>query len=137
MDVTELPPHLFAAAVDLWHQAGLTRPWNNPQEDLLRAVRGAESTVLACLDGEHLIGTAMVGHDGHRGWVYYLAVRDDHRGCGVGRRLMGECETWVAARDIPVLRVMVRDDNHPVFSFYERLGYERSNVAVLGRRLDP
>lgn len=136
MNVVELPSRLYGAAIELWHDAGLTRPWNNPRDDLLRATQGAESTVLACVDGERLLGTAMVGHDGHRGWVYYLAVHDEHRASGLGRRLMRACEAWVAARQIAVLRVMVREDNAPVLSFYDRLGYERSNVTVLGRRLD-
>lgn len=138
MDVVELPSQLYEAAVDLWHDAGLTRPWNNPRDDLLRAVKGAESTVLACVDGERLIGTAMVGHDGHRGWAYYVAVRGERRGTGVGRALMQACEAWVSERQIAVLRVMVREDNAAVLSFYDSLGYERSNVTVLGRRLlDP
>lgn len=104
MNVVELPPRLYGAAIELWHGAGLTRPWNNPRDDLLRAIQGAESTVLACVDGERLLGTAMVGHDGHRGWVYYLAVHDEHRASGFGRRLMRACEAWVAARQIAVLR---------------------------------
>lgn len=136
MWITDLPAPLYADAVDLWLEAGLTRPWNNPHDDLLRAMAGAESTVLACLAGQRLLGTAMVGHDGHRGWVYYLAVSDDEQGRGLGRRLMQACEAWVLARGIPKVQVMVREGNQSTVSFYERLGYERSSVAVLGRRLD-
>ena len=136
MRVTDLPPDRVAEAIDLWHAAGLTRPWNNPHDDLRRAVQGSASTVLACLDDQRLVGTAMVGHDGHRGWVYYMAVRHDERGRGVGRRLLNACEEWVAARGIPKVQLMVRDDNPAAVSFYERMGYERSAVAVLGRRLD-
>ena len=80
MEVEELPVHLFPDAVALWQAYGLTRPWNDPDEDLRRAVRGPASTVLACLLDDELLATAMVGHDGRGGWVYYLAVREDARG---------------------------------------------------------
>lgn len=136
MDVTELPPHLWADAVDLWRGSGLTRPWNDPDEDLRRAMRGPDSTVLACLRDGLLLATAMVGHDGHRGWVYYLAVLEGERRTGLGRTLMAACEQWVVGRGIPKLQLMVRAGNEPVISFYGRLGYEQNDVVVLGRRLD-
>lgn len=135
-EVVELPVRLHDAAVDLWHECGLTRPWNDPAEDLSRAVRGVDSTVLACLHDDRLLGTAMVGHDGHRGWVYYVAVRPDERRSGVGRALMQACEQWAVRRGVPKLQLMVRAGNEPVLAFYERLGYDASPVVVLGRRLD-
>ena len=136
MDIAELPDHLRDDAVALWREAGLTRPWNDPVDDLQRALRGPDSTVLAALADGQLAGTAMVGHDGHRGWVYYLAVRTADRGRGLGRTLMTACEQWVDARGVPKIQLMVRSGNAPVLAFYERLGYERSDVVVLGRRLD-
>ena len=136
MNIGILPAELFAAAVDLWREAGLTLPWNDPEADLRRGMRGPDSTVLACVDGGRLIGTAMVGHDGHRGWVYYLAVDEGHRHRGVGRNLMQACEQWTLERDVPKLQLMVRAGNDAVLAFYEKLGYEVSDVVVLGRRLD-
>ena len=136
VDVTELPPHLSAEAVSLWQACGLTRPWNDPAEDLHRAMRGADSTVLACLRDGQLLATAMIGHDGHRGWVYYLAVLESERRLGLGRTLMTSCEEWAVGRGIPKLQLMVRAGNEPVISFYARLGYEKNEVVVLGRRLD-
>lgn len=137
MNIEELPESLCPAAVELWHDVGLTRPWNDPGRDLRRAMAGGESTVLAALDGDGgLLGTAMVGHDGHRGWVYYLAVVETERGRGIGRRLMHACEDWVKARDIPKIQLMVRSTNERVVAFYEDLGYVDADVVVLGRRLD-
>jgi ribosomal protein S18 acetylase RimI-like enzyme len=90
--IQPLPEHLHDAAVALWQQTGLTRPWNDPHADLHRAMSGSTSTVLAAVDRDTLLGTAMVGHDGHRGWVYYLAVAPSEQGRGLGRRLMQTCE---------------------------------------------
>lgn len=79
----------------------------------------------------------MVGHDGHRGWVYYLAVALRCRGRGLGRLLMEACEEWVGVAVLPRFGLMVGGDNRTVRNFYEHLGYELSDVVVLGRRLDP
>ena len=135
MDVGDLPEHLYPDAVALWREAGLTRPWNDPDADLRRAVDSPASTVLAAWTAGDLLGTAMVGHDGHRAWVYYLAVPTDRRGEGIGRRLMAACEQWARDRGVPKVQLMVRRTNDGVVAFYESLGYERSDVVVLGRFL--
>ena len=119
----------------LWESAGLTRPWNDPHADLARALAGPSSTVLAAARDGRLVGTAMVGHDGHRGWVYYLAVAEPERRRGVGRALMAACEDWVRERGVPKIQLMVRDTNAAATAFYERLGYAAADVAVLARWL--
>lgn len=136
--IVTLPRERCAAAIALWHAAGLTRPWNDPDADLSRALDGPSSTVLAAVvdpgAGERLVGTVMVGHDGHRGWLYYLAVAEDHRRRGVGGALVAAAEQWLAAH-VPKVQLMVRDDNAAAAGFYERLGYARQDTVVLGRRL--
>lgn len=135
MDIESLSPSDFDSAVALWREVGLTRPWNDPKDDLCRAVTGPGSTVLAGHDGDELVATAMVGHDGHRGWVYYVAVRRDRRGRGHGRAIMRACENWLSARDVPKLDLMVRTDNHEVIAFYTALGYGHDDVVVMSKRL--
>jgi ribosomal protein S18 acetylase RimI-like enzyme len=123
-------------AVALWRTVRLTRPWNDPHADLTRALANPTSTVLAAEDpGGRLLGTVMVGHDGHRGWVYYLAVHPAHRGHGLGRQLMQASERWLRERGIPKVNLMVRTTNHAVLAFYEALGYEDGEVVVLGKFL--
>jgi ribosomal protein S18 acetylase RimI-like enzyme len=98
---------------------------------------GSTSTVLAALDDAGwLLATAMVGHDGHRGWVYYLAVQPSHQRQGIAREVMAACEAWVSERGIPKLQLMVRRSNQDVVAFYDALGYVDGDVVVLGRFLD-
>ncbi len=134
--ISPLREHLHGDAVALWRQTGLTRPWNDPDADLRRAVTGSASTVLGAVEDGRLVATAMVGHDGHRGWVYYLAVTPASQRRGLGRRMMQACEQWVHAHGVPKVQLMVRTDNRAVVAFYERLGYSDGQVLVLGRRLD-
>ena len=83
-----------------------------------------------------LVVTAVAGHDGHRGWIYYLAVRAGGRGRGHVAAMMRACEQWLHERAVPKLNVMVRDDNVVVRGSYARLGYVIDDVTVLSRRLD-
>lgn len=123
-------------AIALWHEQKLTRPWNDPRADLQFALGKPSSTVLAGRRGGRLVATVMVGHDGHRGWVYYVAIAGDCQGQGLGRAMMRAAERWLAERGVPKLQLMVRSDNARAIGFYETIGYERGDVVVLGRRLD-
>jgi len=138
MDVRELTAADRDAAIGLWDGAGLTRPWNDPRSDFDRARRGPTSSVLGAFEAGDLLATVMVGHDGHRGWVYYLAVSRELRRRGLGRRMMREAESWLRARGAVKLNLMVRDGNAGALGFYRRLGYEDDGVTVLARWLvDP
>jgi hypothetical protein len=86
MAIEGLEPTDAADAAALWEATGLTTPWNDPLADFERALRGPTSAVLGMREDGRLVGTAMVGHDGHRGWVYYLAVDRAGRARASGRR---------------------------------------------------
>lgn len=122
--------------IALWESTGLTRPWNDPHADIALARRGPHSTILVARSGADLAGSAMVGHDGHRGWVYYLAVSPDLQGRGIGRALLRAGEDWLRARAIPKLMLLVRPDNEKVRSFYLAEGYLEEPRIVFSRRLD-
>lgn len=125
------------AVVALWHECGLTRPWNDPLADFTLAVSGPSSTIFVAKVEDAVVGSAMVGFDGHRGWVYYLAVAPGHRGAGLGRALMAAGEDWLRARGCPKLQLMVRAENEAALAFYRALGLETQSVVTLGRFLGP
>ncbi|WP_242146008.1 GNAT family acetyltransferase [Sphingomonas sp. BAUL-RG-20F-R05-02] len=125
-----------AETVELWHACGLTRPWNDPHADFALALATSTSTILLARDGDTLIGSVMVGFDGHRGWIYYLAVAPNRRRGGIGRALMAAAEAWLAELDAPKVQLMVRDTNDAALGFYARLGYAPQAVVTLGRFLN-
>ncbi|NLS10646.1 GNAT family acetyltransferase [Nesterenkonia sp. MY13] len=123
-------------AVALWEQAGLTRPWNDPHADFRRALESPAAEVLGIHDDAGaLAATVMVGVDGHRGWIYYLAAAEEHRGQGLGQRLISAAEDWVRSQGIAKLMLMVRTENSGLAEYYEQLGYQRQETTVYGRRL--
>lgn len=109
------------AVVQLWKDCGLTVPHNDPASDFRFALGKPNSDILVM---EDLGGSVMVGHDGHRGWLYYLAVRPDRQRQGLGRMLVQAAEQWLAARGVPKVQLMVRETNQAVAAFYQRVGYD-------------
>jgi ribosomal protein S18 acetylase RimI-like enzyme len=124
------------AIIGVWDECGLTRPWNDPESDLSFSFSSENSDVLVAFHNEKLIGTLMVGHDGHRGWVYYLAVLPEFRRADIGRRLMSAAEAWLKARNVPKLNIMFREGNEMAAGFYEALGFETSGVHVVEKFLN-
>jgi ribosomal protein S18 acetylase RimI-like enzyme len=123
------------AVVALWRACGLTRPWNDPARDFKSAIEGPASAILLLRDGDAIAAGVMAGFDGHRGWVYYLAVAPDRRRQGLGRAMMEAAEAWLRERGAPKIQLMVREDNEAALGFYEALGLERQKVVTLGRFL--
>ncbi len=133
--ITPLAADQVTAAAELWRAVGLTRPWNDPEADARLALSTPTSTILAARDGDAVVGTVMVGFDGHRAWVYYLAVAEARRGDGLGRTLMSAAEAWASAFGAPKIELMVRDANATASGFYEAIGYAREPVKVFSRWL--
>lgn len=134
--ISDLSPDEIPAAIAIWKEAGLLRLWNDPRADAALALRHAGSTILAARREAKLVATVMVGNDGHRGWVYYLAVAPAFRRQGVGTMLLRSAEQWCRARGVPKLQLMVRSENVEVASFYAALGYDKSDVVVLAKWLN-
>ena len=125
-----------ATVVALWQRCELTRPWNDPAADIALARRGPNSTILIGREGETIIATAMVGHEGHRGWVYYVAVDPDHRGRRHGRTMMDAAEEWLRNAGIAKLQLLVRPENAKVQAFYESIGYDEQPRIMYAKWLD-
>ncbi|UGY17067.1 GNAT family acetyltransferase [Bradyrhizobium septentrionale] len=122
--------------VALWQACGLTRPWNDPSADIALARRGPNSAVLVGRDAGAIVATAMVGHDGHRGWVYYVAVDPRRQGEGLGRTMMQAVEDWLRQAGVSKLQLLVRRENAKASAFYQTLGYEESTSVMLAKWLD-
>jgi ribosomal protein S18 acetylase RimI-like enzyme len=135
VNIRELSEQDLTTAVDLWRVVDLVRPWNDPEGDFRSALAGDTSAILGAeIDGT-LVGTAMVGFDGHRGWLYYVAVSPSVQRQGVGSALTRAGEEWLAARGSKKVQLMVRTGNDDAGHFYSALDYVPSDVTVLAKWL--
>ncbi|ROS61017.1 ribosomal protein S18 acetylase RimI-like enzyme [Frigoribacterium sp. PhB160] len=140
MEIRPFEPADTEAVVALWEECGLTRPWNDPRADIARKLLVQPELFLVGVepgDGreEALVATAMAGHEGHRGWLHYVAVSPSLRGAGRARSLVAEVERLLTEAGCPKLQLMVRTGNEPALAAWRRLGYEPADAVVLGKRL--
>jgi len=124
------------AVAALWRRCGLIRPWNDPGADIAFARRGPNSAVLVGRHARAIVASVMVGHDGHRGWFYYLAVEPGMQGKGLGRAITAAAEDWLRARGIVKVNLMVRAENKGVCAFYQALGYAEQKRVTFAKWLD-
>ena len=124
-----------AAVIALWEAAGLTRSWNDPRKDIERKRSVQREWFLVGTEDGAVMASIMIGYDGHRGWINYLAVDAAHRKCGHARTLMREAERLLSAAGCPKINLQIRTSNAAVIAFYEAIGYGRDEVVSFGKRL--
>ncbi|MCC7147106.1 MAG: GNAT family acetyltransferase [Phycisphaeraceae bacterium] len=124
-----------AAVVTLWERCDLLRPWNDPKRDIaIKTGHSPELLWVGIWQGQ-LVATVMVGFEGHRGWINYLAVEPAVQRQGLGRRMMREAEDRLRALGCPKINLQVRTTNQGVVAFYEAIGFRADDVVSLGKRL--
>ena len=125
-----------AAVIALWERCELTRPWNDPRKDIRRKLHvHPDLFLVGNLDGE-MVATVMVGYEGHRGWINYLAVAPEHQRKGLGRMMMEAAERLLRKAGCPKVNLQVREENQGAVTFYQRLGYAVDQVISMGKRLE-
>jgi ribosomal protein S18 acetylase RimI-like enzyme len=124
------------ALVWLWSLCGLIRPWNDPYRDIDRKLTWDGPNLVVLEDADELIGSVMVGYEGHRGWVNYLAVHPSHQRQGLGRLLMDEAERRLRELGCAKVNLQIRTSNEAAAEFYRRIGYAVDDVVSMGRRLE-
>ena len=126
-----------AGVVALWQECGLTRPWNDPVKDIRRKQTDKNGAFWVVCRGDEVIASMMIGYDGHRGTINYLAIAPAFQHSGLGAELMRRAEAFLIEIGCPKVSFCVRKDNLSVLAFYDRLGYSADDVHFLGKRLIP
>jgi ribosomal protein S18 acetylase RimI-like enzyme len=125
-----------ATVIALWREAlADAAPHNDPALAVRKKKEARDDLFLVAEVNGRVVGTAMGGYDGHRGWVYSLAVAEPHRRQGVGSALVRHLEAVLADRGCLKVNLQVRSSNAAVVAFYEALGYGVEQRASMGKRL--
>ena len=110
-----------AAVIALWEACGLTRSWNDPRKDIARKRSVQREWFLVGTEDDAVMASIMIGYDGHRGWINYLAVSPAHRMQGHARTLMREAERLLTAAGCPKINLQIRTTNASVIEFYKAI----------------
>lgn len=120
----------------LWVACQLIGPLNNPRQDIARKLRvNPEWFLVGELDSK-IVATCIVGYEGHRGWINYLAVAPECQRRGVARQIMEEAERLLRQAECPKINLQVRTTNAQVIEFYKSIGFKVDDVISMGKRLE-
>ena len=121
--------------VQLWKDCGLVVPQNDPCKDISRKLSVNPDWLLVGELNGRLVASCMVGYEGHRGWINYLAVHPDYQRKGYARKLMERAELILRKAGCPKVNLQVRSSNTKVIRFYESIGFAEDKVLSFGKRL--
>lgn len=122
--------------IDLWSECGLIAPQNNPELDIRRKLEvNPEWFLVGELEGK-IVVTCMVGYEGHRGWINYLAVARQYQRKGYATQIMQEAERILRKAGCPKINLQIRTSNAEVIAFYKAIGYRIDDVVSMGKRLE-
>lgn len=136
MTIRTYQPENETDVITLWQECGLTVPWNDPKKDIQRKLDENPDLFFVGFIKDMLMASCLAGYDGHRGWIYYLAVQPAFQRRGHAKQLVRRVEQALAAVGCPKVNLMVRQTNTAVLDFYRTIGYGDDPVLVLSRRLE-
>ena len=124
------------AVAALWRAVFPGDPaWNDPAAVIRRKLTVQPDLLLVGERAGVVIATVIGGFDGHRGWIYHLAVAAAERRRGIGRAMMAAVEERLRALGCTKINLQIRRSNAEVVGFYERLGYAVEDRISMGKRV--
>jgi len=121
--------------IDLWERCDLIVPWNDPDRDIDAKLKVMGDLFLVGTVEEKVIATVMVGYEGHRGWVNYLAVDPEYRRREIGHALMERAGKELRTLGCPKINVQISTGNLSAVGFYDSIGFTGDDVISMGKRL--
>ena len=137
INIVEFDPDVHGEQVEkLWIKAfAYNEARNAPQLVMEKKYAVHDGLFFVAIADDLVIGTIIAGYDGHRGWIYSMAVHTDHRHRGIGSALLSYAETKLAARGCVKINLQIMGDNKDVQRFYETNGYTVENRISMGKEL--
>jgi ribosomal protein S18 acetylase RimI-like enzyme len=123
------------AVVELWKKCSLLHPPNDPIKDIEAKMRFQPNLFFVALVDGKVMGSVMVGYEGHRGWLNYLAVAPEHQRRGYGRKLVEKAMAELAKMGCQKLNLQVRKGNAAAVEFYKHVGFKEDECLSFGKRL--
>ena len=121
--------------ITLWNECNLVVPLNDPAKDIQLKFAQNDDLFFVGIINDKIAGSCMAGFDGHRGWIYYLAIKPEYQKKGYAAKLVQHAQKALAAMGCPKINLMVRKTNERVIRFYKTIGFNDDPVTVLSKRL--
>tara|TARA_B100000809_G_scaffold225605_1_gene236681 strand:+ start:187 stop:606 length:420 start_codon:yes stop_codon:yes gene_type:complete len=125
----------WQALIDLWQRVFPDDPPHNDPSQVISAKRAVDNLIFVALEEDSIVGAVMAGYDGHRGWLYAVAVDHPHRRHGIARRLVAHALDALRQLGCIKVNLQIRSDNAQVVAFYESLGFCVEDRISMGLHL--
>ncbi|AVB26683.1 MULTISPECIES: GNAT family acetyltransferase [Pseudomonas] len=130
-------PHHRLAVIQLWKTVfNDDMPHNRPDLSIDKKLAVDDHLFFVALADDEVVGTLLAGYDGHRGWLYSVAVDPQQRGNGLGTRLVRHAEKSLADLGCVKINLQIHTFNESVQAFYKTLGYTPELIISMGKRID-
>lgn len=110
-------------------------PHNAPRKVIQEKMAIQRELFFVAEDNGAIVGTVMSGYDGHRGWLYSVAVKAEFRRKGIGRQLVDHAVAALSKIGCPKVNLQVRSTNAEVIGFYEAVGFSIEDRVSMGKQL--
>ncbi|MBC3234475.1 GNAT family acetyltransferase [Pseudomonas lurida] len=125
-----------AQVVALWQEAfGYDTAHNLPTLAIDKKLAVNDGLFFVATDKKTVVGTILAGYDGHRGWLYSVAVHADYRRHGLGSSLVRHAEQALTALGCMKVNLQITSGNDGVAGFYEALGYGVEPRISMGKKI--
>lgn len=129
--------HHRTTVIALWETGfGYETAHNTPALAIDKKLAVNDGLFFVALAGDEVVGTVLAGYDGHRGWLYSVAVHPAHRRRGLGARLVHHAENALTGRGCMKINLQIVSTNESVKTFYEALGYSTEPRISMGKRVE-
>lgn len=138
MEIVSYTERHFDGVRALWEEAFPDdKPWNRADFAIPAKLKAQPELLMLAVDNETVAGSVMAGYDGHRGWLYSVAVLKAYRGSGLGSKLIKAAEARLEALGCVKINLQVRSTNAAVIAFYGQLGYDIEERVSMGKQIGP
>jgi ribosomal protein S18 acetylase RimI-like enzyme len=110
-------------------------PHNEPNLAIEKKIAVDDQLFFVAVDSQAVVGTIMAGYDGHRGWIYSVAVSPAHRRKGIGTSLVCHAEQALTAKGCVKINLQILEGNESVAAFYSKLGFTLEKRVSMGKRI--
>jgi ribosomal protein S18 acetylase RimI-like enzyme len=122
--------------IALWEAVfGYETAHNSPNLVIDKKIAIGDGLFFVAVAGVEVVGTIMAGYDGHRGWIYSLAVRSTHRKQGIGSSLVSHAERALTEKGCMKINLQIMQGNETVAGFYSSLGFSEEKRVSMGKRI--
>ncbi len=131
MSIHDYAPEDYDPVIKLWINCGLIQTARQATKEALYEFCKKGTFLLYEEQSREIVGTVMGTWDGWRGWIYKLAVAEEHRRKGIGTKLLTEVTRRLHVAGATIIRCYIENNNTASLALFRKNGYQRMEDFVI------